>query len=166
MIFELVGLKFSFFCLDDMGRQVEHVLGDLLVLDLIEIVLFVSYLVRIAQRHAHHSLAARFQRNHVLARGEDHLPERHHSFLANGLANDCESLLTDLGFLTEDSAAFDVLVRAVDPALPKDVRAAAISALEDRQEARAIPVLQRLVNDSDPDIREAATEALQWLQSK
>ncbi len=42
-----------------------------------------------------HALAARFERDDVLARGEHHLAERHHAFLADRLADHGKGLLAD-----------------------------------------------------------------------
>ena len=70
--------------------------GDLLVGNIVEIFVFLPHLVGIAQRHAEHALAARFERDDVLARREHHLADRDHSLLADGLADHGERLLADL----------------------------------------------------------------------
>ena len=95
-ILELLRLEMSGLGLDDMDGEIDHVLRDFLVLDGVEIVLFLAHLVRVAQRDAHHALAARLKRNGVLARGEHHLAQRHHAFLADGFADHGEGLLSDL----------------------------------------------------------------------
>lgn len=48
------------FGLDDVGRQFEHVLGDFLVRDVVEVVVFFAYLIGIPERHAKQTFAARF----------------------------------------------------------------------------------------------------------
>ena len=52
--FEVAG-----FGLDDMNREINHVLGNRFVLDGVEIILFIAHLVRIAQGQAELSFAAR-----------------------------------------------------------------------------------------------------------
>src|SRR6266487_6513203 len=96
MIFELVRIEMSGFGLDDVGSQLQHVLGNLLVLDLVEILVLLANLVRVSQRHPEQAFAARLERDDVLARGENDSPERHHAFVADRLANDRERLLADL----------------------------------------------------------------------
>jgi hypothetical protein len=43
--------------LDDMGRQIEHIPGNILVGNFIEVIRFLAYLVGIAQRDAQHTRA-------------------------------------------------------------------------------------------------------------
>ena len=76
-----------------------------------------------------------------------------------------ESLLTDLSF-QEDQLSLTVIQRAVDARLPQAVRLAGIRALEDRQDPKASPTLQRLLNDPDAEVRDAAKDALEWIQNK
>ena len=80
----------------DVGGEVEHILGNLLIGDVVEIVGFVPNLIGISQRYTEQSLAACFKRNDVLARGEYDLANGDHALLANGLPDDRERLLTDL----------------------------------------------------------------------
>lgn len=76
-----------------------------------------------------------------------------------------ETLMTDLSF-QEDQWSLTVIQRGVDSGLPQAVRLAAISAMEDRQDAHATTTLQGLLNDPDAEVREAAKDALEWLQNK
>ena len=75
------------------------------------------------------------------------------------LRTDLLSKLADL----EDPAAFDQIVQGLNPNQPDEVRAAAVSALEDLGDHRALPILQQLLSDGDLGIREAAQDALQTL---
>ena len=68
LIFELVRVEVSGLCRHDMRPKVEHILGDLLVRDVVEIIGFVPYLVGISQRHPEQPLAAGFKGNNVLTR--------------------------------------------------------------------------------------------------
>src|SRR5262249_33995725 len=71
------------------------------VWDALEILFLFAHLVRISKSHTEESLTARFERDHVLARGEDNLSERHHALLTDRFANDGESLLTDFAIGSE-----------------------------------------------------------------
>ena len=93
MIFELFRLEMPGFRFDDVRCQLHHVLRNFLILDVAEVLVFLAHFIRISQRHPEQALAARFERDDVLARGEDHPGERHHAFLADRLANDRERLL-------------------------------------------------------------------------
>ena len=95
MVLEPLGLEVRFLGLHDMLREIEHVLGDFLVGNIVEIFRLLAHFVGIAQRHAHHALAARLQRDDVLARGEHHLADRDHALLADGFADHGERLLPD-----------------------------------------------------------------------
>jgi len=89
---------------------------------------------------------------------DSHQPQEVQDAATEAMVN----LLQDL-VSAEDPAAFDQMVRALQPSLPKDVREAAIDGLEDLDDKRALPILQQLSNDSDPEIREAAADAIKWL---
>src|SRR5437588_475988 len=52
LVFELLRLEVSGLGLHDMDREIDHVLRNLLVLDRVEIFLFVAHFIRIAQCHA------------------------------------------------------------------------------------------------------------------
>ena len=60
LVLELLRLEVASFGLDDMNREINHVLGNLFVLDCVEIILFIAHLIRIAQGQAEQSFAARF----------------------------------------------------------------------------------------------------------
>src|SRR5258705_8574874 len=66
-VLEPLRLEVSLLGLHDMLRQVEHILRDLLVGNIVEILLLLPHFVGIAQRHAEHALAARFERDDMLA---------------------------------------------------------------------------------------------------
>jgi hypothetical protein len=63
--------------------EVEQMLGDLLVGNVAEIFCLFAHLVGIAQRHAHHAVAARFECDNMLARREHHLADGDHALLAD-----------------------------------------------------------------------------------
>ena len=63
----------------------------------------------------------------------------------------------------EDPAAFDQMVHALQPSLPRDVREAAIDGLEKLEDRRAVPILQQFLQDDDAEISEAAADAVDWL---
>jgi hypothetical protein len=67
----------------------------LFVRNVLEIFVLFPHLIGISQRHPEEPLDARFERDDVLARGEDNSPKRHHPFLTDRLANDRERLLAD-----------------------------------------------------------------------
>src|ERR1700730_10537510 len=96
LVFELARFKVSSFRFHDMRGELEHILGDLLIGNVVEIVGFVPYLIGISQHDAEQSLAAGFKGNNVLARREHDLSNRHHALLADGFPDDSECLLTDL----------------------------------------------------------------------
>lgn len=74
-----------------------------------------------------------------------------------------DTLLSDLAF-TEDPAMFEPILKATDARYPVAVRVSAISALEDLEDQRAIPVLKGFLNDHNPEVREAAQDAIDWLE--
>jgi hypothetical protein len=56
---------------------------------------------------------------------------------------------------------FDLIVAALTPSQPKDVREIAAQMLVEFEDPRALTLLQQFTHDADPDIREAAREALE-----
>jgi len=65
----------------------------------------------------------------------------------------------------ENDKKLTILTGAIRPDQPKDVRLEAIDALADTEDKRAIQVLQGLLSDPDQEIREAAQDAIDQLQS-
>jgi len=61
---------------------------------------------------------------------------------------------------TRDSR-FKLVVTALAPGQPKDVRELAAQMLVELDDPRAISLLQQYTQDADPDMREAASEALE-----
>ena len=57
-----------------------------------------------------------------------------------------------------------LLTSAVKTDQPQDVRESAINTLGDMEDARAIPILQSLLNDPDEDIRTDAEDTMKLLQ--
>jgi hypothetical protein len=68
--------------------------------------------------------------------------------------------------LLGDSAAFEEVVRGVDANQPAEIRVAAISVMESLEDARAVPILEKLLQDKNADVREAAKSALDSLNSQ
>ena len=68
-------------------------------------------------------------------------------------------ILNDLLNL-DDPSSYQLIVQGADPNQPQEVRKAAVSVLEDYDDTWAVPTLQQLVSDGDPEIRQAAQEAL------
>jgi hypothetical protein len=58
-------------------------------------------------------------------------------------------------------ARFGLVVAALAPGQPKDIRELAAQMLIDFDDPRAVGLLQQFAQDADPDMREAATEALE-----
>src|ERR1700734_3292439 len=79
LILELLRLEVTSLRFDDVESEVQHVLWDLLVLDVVEIIRLLAHFVRVAQRHTEHSLVPGLQRDDVLARGEDYLAYGDHA---------------------------------------------------------------------------------------
>ena len=73
-----------------------------------------------------------------------------------------DSLLGIEGFKEEKLI---MLTMGARQGLPQEVRQSAIDGLIDLDDPRVIPVLNGLLNDSDPEIREGAQDALEMLQS-
>lgn len=71
-------------------------------------------------------------------------------------------LLDDL-IMVGDANATPTFLEGIDPGQPKEVRTKAILALENLDDSQTIPYLQELLTDQDPDIRQAAQEALDRL---
>lgn len=63
----------------------------------------------------------------------------------------------------DEPHAFDQIIRGLDPKFPEEVRQAAVDALGILGDARAVPVLQPLLADDSPEIRESAQTALEVL---
>jgi HEAT repeat protein len=58
-------------------------------------------------------------------------------------------------------ARFGLVVAALAPGQPKDIRELAAQMLIDFEDPRAVGLLQQFTQDADPDMREAASEALE-----
>src|SRR5208337_2032089 len=70
--------------------------------------LFVAHLIWVAQRDAEKPLAARFQRNDVLAGREDDLADCDHALFADGFPDHGERLLADLSIWRDVIGAVQV----------------------------------------------------------
>jgi hypothetical protein len=71
------------------------------VLDVVEILLRIPDLIGIAQKRSHEPLVHRLERDDVLAVGQDHASNRDLVHLTDGLADDGESVVTDLTVRTQ-----------------------------------------------------------------
>jgi hypothetical protein len=71
-------------------------------------------------------------------------------------------ILNDLILLDEPYSIISFL-EGIDPNQPQEVRAKAIDALGNLGDPRAVPFLQQFIADPDPDIRDAAKNALEAL---
>jgi len=60
----------------------------------------------------------------------------------------------------DDPSSYQLIVQGADPNQPQEVRKAAISVLGGYDDTWAVPTLQQLLSDGDPEIRQAAQEAL------
>jgi len=74
-----------------------------------------------------------------------------------------DSLLGIEGFKDEKLI---MLTLGARQALPSEVRQSAIDGLIDLDDQRVIPILNGLLNDPDAEIREAAKDAIEMLQSQ
>jgi hypothetical protein len=74
-----------------------------------------------------------------------------------------DSLLGIEGFKDEKLI---MLTMGARQGLPSEVRQSAIDGLIDLEDPRAVPILNGLLNDPDPEIREGAKDALEILQSE
>jgi hypothetical protein len=70
--------------------------------------------------------------------------------------------LYDIDGLDDQKAA--ILAAGASAYQPKEVRESAIDALTDIDPKKALPILQALVTDSDPDIRDDAKDAIEQVQ--
>lgn len=95
----------------------------------------------------------------ILARLSPNEPEEVREAALNAAA----ALVSMLGF-EKNKNAFEPLVALLDPRYPPSLRELAISTLEDLEDKRAIPYLQRLLADPDENVRTAAQGAIEWLQ--
>lgn len=73
-----------------------------------------------------------------------------------------DSLLGIDGYKDEKLA---MLTLGVKTGLPKEVRETAIDGLIDLEDSRAMPLLNGLLNDPDPEIRESAQDAIELMQT-
>lgn len=73
-----------------------------------------------------------------------------------------DSLLGIEGFKEEKLI---MLTMGARQGLPQEVRQSAIDGLIDLEDPRVVPVLNGLLNDPDPEIREGAQDALEMIQS-
>jgi hypothetical protein len=71
----------------------EHILGDFLAGNVVEIVLLVADLVGVPQRHPEEAFSSRLERDDVFPGREDHLPERDHPLFLDRLTDHLECLL-------------------------------------------------------------------------
>ena len=96
MILELVGLEGSGFLFDDMLGEIQHILGDLHVLDLVEIIPLAAHLVGVTQQRSHQALAERFERDDMLAVGQHHAADRDLVHAPDGFADHRKRIMADL----------------------------------------------------------------------
>src|SRR6266481_2816912 len=96
VIFEFFRIEMPGLGRDDVGRDLQHVLGNFFVPDIVEVLVLLSNLIRESQREPEQAFAARLDLDDVHARGENDSAERHHAFLADRVADDREGLLADL----------------------------------------------------------------------
>jgi len=82
--------------LDNMTREIEHVLGDLDVLDVVEIIRRIPNFVRVSQQHDHQAVLAGFKRDDVFAAGENDAGQRHLVERADGFAHHRVGIMADL----------------------------------------------------------------------
>src|SRR6266571_2399919 len=108
VVLKFFGLEVAGLGFDDVRRQLQHVLRNFLILDILEILVLFADLVRISQRDAKQSFAARLECDEMLARSENDSPESHHAFLADRLANDRECLLADFTIGNEVVGAVEI----------------------------------------------------------
>jgi HEAT repeat protein len=83
--------------------------------------------------------------------------------IQEAVADAVDTLLTDLSF-SEQPGMVQHIAKALDPKYPSVVRQAAVSALEDTDDKAAIPLLQPYLNDTDAEVRQAAKDAIEWLE--
>jgi hypothetical protein len=95
MVFKLLWLKVDCLLVDDVPSEIEHFLRDFHILDVIEVLVFVSHLVRVAEEHSHEPLIEGLQSDDVIAAREDHAADRDHVHITDGLADDSEGVVTD-----------------------------------------------------------------------
>ena len=103
LVLKLTRIKVSRLGIHDVRGQLEHVLGNLLIGNIVEIVCLVANLVKVAQRDAKQSLATRLKRHDVLAGREHDLADCNHTFFADSLPDHGERLLADF------SVRYDVI---------------------------------------------------------
>ena len=92
----LSGSKWPALLVDDVPGEIEHVLGDFDVLDLVEILVFGSDFVGVAQQRPHQPLVERLERDDVLTVGQHHATDRDLVHLADGFADHREGVVADL----------------------------------------------------------------------
>src|SRR3954451_9473816 len=73
VVLELAGIEMGGLGLEDMAGELNHVLGDLRALDVVEELVLVAQFVREAQRGAEQALAERLDRGDLAAIGEEDL---------------------------------------------------------------------------------------------
>src|SRR5262249_31535807 len=108
LVLELLGLEVTRLLVHDVLGEIEHVLGDFDVLDLVKIFVLGTDFIGIAQQRADQPLAQRFEGDNVLAAGEHYAPNRDHVHVADGLADDSESVVAHLAIGTQVIGPDDV----------------------------------------------------------
>ena len=95
--------------------EIQHVLGDLHVLDVVEIFLLAAHLVGVAQQRAHQALVERLQRDDVLAVGQHHAADRDLVHAADGFADHREGVVADLAVRHEIIGADHIAAVDIGP---------------------------------------------------
>src|SRR3954451_268216 len=98
VVLELAGIEMGGLGLEDMAGKLNHVLGDLRALDVVEELVLVAQFVREAQRGAEQALAERLDRDDVLAIGEYDLGERAAILMLHGATNPAKRIDRTFGF--------------------------------------------------------------------
>ena len=97
---------------EDVARQLDHVLRDLRALDVVEILVGIAQLIGIAQRGAEQALAERLDRHHVLAVGQHDAGERDAVLVLHGVADHGKGV--DAGLAVRDDVIGMVEIALVD----------------------------------------------------
>src|SRR5215813_13497857 len=95
-VFEFGRIELGLLGLQNVLRQVEHVLRNLDVRNAVEIFLLLAHLVVVAQGGPYDAIAARREHQQPLATVEHHARNPDQPFIAHGLADDRECLVSDL----------------------------------------------------------------------
>ena len=154
MVFKAIRLEVAGLLVDDMLGEIQHVLGDLHLLDIVEVIGRLAHFIRIAEQQADQALVTRFQRNQFIQLARYGLPLTL-AGLSVAVYSACDRLIVAY-LLGKDAAG----IFGVAADLPRQFMVMIASSVA----AATVPLVFRSLSEkNEAATRERLTESLELL---